>query len=137
MRSMFLEFVKDMNVAESSGVMDPFFLASKYCHKFVNIHPFLDGNGRTCRLLLNCILLKYAGIVITIGGSEEERDEYLEIASRGSMAEQVEEDERSKPAWAELASYVVEKGAEKLEDFPMALKEDSLAEDMGELKVGE
>ncbi|MBL6989056.1 MAG: Fic family protein [Bacteriovoracaceae bacterium] len=34
-------------------------------NKFVAIHPFLDGNGRTARLLMNLILLK-AGYSITI-----------------------------------------------------------------------
>jgi len=36
--------------------MDPYVLASKYCHKFVNIHPFLDGDGRMCRLIMNGLL---------------------------------------------------------------------------------
>jgi hypothetical protein len=34
-------------------------LAAKY-------HPFEDGNGRSCRLLMNAILLKYTGMVVTI-----------------------------------------------------------------------
>lgn len=33
--------------------------------KFVNIHPFIDGNGRTARLLLNVALMQ-AGYCITI-----------------------------------------------------------------------
>ena len=33
-------------------------LASLIHHKFVNIHPFFDGNGRVSRLLMNVILLR-------------------------------------------------------------------------------
>ena len=33
--------------------------------KFVNIHPFIDGNGRVARLLMNLALLQ-AGYNITI-----------------------------------------------------------------------
>lgn len=36
---------------------DPFVLAAWLSHEFVSIHPFEDGNGRICRLLLNMALL--------------------------------------------------------------------------------
>jgi len=35
---------------------DPVFLAAKYSHRFVAIHPYLDGNGRVSRLLMNLLL---------------------------------------------------------------------------------
>jgi len=38
---------------------DPYSLAAQLCHDFVCIHPFEDGNGRMCRLLLNYALLHY------------------------------------------------------------------------------
>lgn len=37
----------------------PVFLAAKYHLRFVAIHPFSDGNGRTGRLLMNFILHKH------------------------------------------------------------------------------
>ncbi|OJJ96298.1 hypothetical protein ASPACDRAFT_47068 [Aspergillus aculeatus ATCC 16872] len=46
------------------------------------IHPFADGNGRMCRLILNAILLKYAGIVISVGENDEGRRQYLDIQRR-------------------------------------------------------
>lgn len=36
----------------------PIELAAKLHHRLVYIHPFLDGNGRTARLLMNVILMK-------------------------------------------------------------------------------
>ena len=50
----------------------------------MQIHPIQDGNGRTCRIILNAILCKYAGIIIPIGESEEDRSEYLNIKIRAS-----------------------------------------------------
>ena len=38
---------------------------------FVIIHPFLDGNDRMCRLILNAILLRYAGVVVCLGKNDE------------------------------------------------------------------
>jgi Fic family protein len=38
---------------------NPIFVAALFHHRFINIHPFDDGNGRTGRLLMNFILMKY------------------------------------------------------------------------------
>lgn len=37
--------------------LDPIGLAAVFHHRFVWIHPFFDGNGRTARLAMNIILL--------------------------------------------------------------------------------
>lgn len=39
--------------------LHPLVLATMFHHKFEKIHPFMDGNGRTGRILLNYILTKY------------------------------------------------------------------------------
>ncbi|KAK1911845.1 hypothetical protein P3342_010929 [Pyrenophora teres f. teres] len=80
MRSMVHKLEKDLNAALAAGRLDPFALASEYCDRLVNIHPFRDGNGRMCRLILNAILIKYAGIVVNVGEHDQSRDEYLQIA---------------------------------------------------------
>ncbi|EWG45038.1 hypothetical protein FVEG_05980 [Fusarium verticillioides 7600] len=77
----------DIAAAEESVKVDPVALAAKYCHKFVNIHPFLDGNSRTCRLILNTILLKCGGCFVWFGKNPMERKEYLDIAAEGFAAE--------------------------------------------------
>ena len=81
-------FVKELNKkieeANESGTLDPFCLAAWACADFVIIHPFLDGNGRTCRIILNAITMRYAGIVVPIGEHDEERSKYLDIKRRYS-----------------------------------------------------
>ncbi len=48
-----------------------------YCHlQLAKIHPFLDGNGRLARLVLNYHLIKKGFLPITI--SKENRNEYFD-----------------------------------------------------------
>ncbi|KAF5255195.1 hypothetical protein FANTH_121 [Fusarium anthophilum] len=75
--------------ADASGEIDPVALAAKYCHKFVNTHPFLDGNSRTSRLILNTILFKYGGCFIWFGKDATEREEYMNIAAEGFATEAI------------------------------------------------
>ncbi|SCV56454.1 uncharacterized protein FFB14_14653 [Fusarium fujikuroi] len=82
----------DILAAEESGEIDPVALAAKYCHKFVNIHPFLDGNSRTSRLILNTILLKYGGCFVWLGMEPKDRDEYMKISAEGFSAEAMEQE---------------------------------------------
>ncbi len=51
---------------ENKNKFHPLVLASAFHHKFEKIHPFMDGNGRTGRMLMNYILIKnkYPPLVI-------------------------------------------------------------------------
>ncbi len=49
-----LEWLKD-----NPDKLVPIELAAIFHHKFVYIHPFVEGNGRTARLLMNYILLRH------------------------------------------------------------------------------
>lgn len=51
--------------------------------KFVSIHPFIDGNGRTARLLLNLILLKNGHYPIII--RPRDRRIYLSTIEKGQL----------------------------------------------------
>jgi Fic family protein len=45
-------------LGEQEGVMETVALAAMAHHKLVAIHPFIDGNGRTARLIMNLILMR-------------------------------------------------------------------------------
>jgi len=51
-------------------VLHPVLLAADMSERLVTIHPFVDGNGRTSRLIMNLLLLR-AGYPLTVIRSEE------------------------------------------------------------------
>ena len=66
--------------------MHPVRYAALAHYKLVDIHPFVDGNGRTSRLIMNLILLRggYPPIMIL----KEQRDKYydaLNVANVGDV----------------------------------------------------
>ncbi|MFC1774747.1 Fic family protein [Nanoarchaeota archaeon] len=60
---------------KNSEKLYPLELAFKFHHKFEQIHPFSDGNGRVGRMLLNYILIKHGYYPIIIRKSQ--RIKYL------------------------------------------------------------
>ena len=52
------EFVSELINFANNSEMDILIKSAIFHHRFVWIHPFFDGNGRTARLLLNLILMK-------------------------------------------------------------------------------
>lgn len=72
----------DMNLLlnwydKNKKVLHPLVIATVFHHKFEKIHPFMDGNGRTGRMLLNYILLinKYPPLIIY----KKTRSEYMKV----------------------------------------------------------
>ena len=52
-------------------------LVSAYLHdELVRIHPFIDGNGRTSRLLMNLYLLRNGYTIVNLKGSDEAKASY-------------------------------------------------------------
>lgn len=54
----------------------PIILAANMHERLVTIHPFIDGNGRTARLVMNLILLKNGYPITNISGENESRMTY-------------------------------------------------------------
>ena len=52
-------------------------LIATYLHdELARIHPFIDGNGRTSRLLMNLYLLQHGFIIVNLKGSNEAKHMY-------------------------------------------------------------
>lgn len=56
--------------------MHPVLLAANMHEKLVTIHPFIDGNGRTSRLVMNLILLQHGYPIAKISGEQTNRLAY-------------------------------------------------------------
>ncbi|NQY75014.1 MAG: Fic family protein, partial [Candidatus Margulisbacteria bacterium] len=46
-------------IPKNASTLHPVAVAAEAHYRLVTIHPFIDGNGRTARLLMNMILLSY------------------------------------------------------------------------------
>ncbi len=51
---------------------DPIILAAEFHYKFIRIHPFDDGNGRTARILMNFILMRFGYPPVIIKTEDKE-----------------------------------------------------------------
>ncbi|MDR6968685.1 Fic family protein [Flavobacterium arsenatis] len=66
--------------------VNPIFLASEFHYKFIRIHPFDDGNGRTARILMNFILMQFGFPPVII--KTEDKSNYfiaLQLADAGNI----------------------------------------------------
>lgn len=57
--------------------INPILLASEFHYKFIRIHPFDDGNGRTARILMNFILMKFGYPPVII--KTEDKENYYAV----------------------------------------------------------
>lgn len=62
--------------SENRLKLHPVILAAEMHEKLVTIHPFIDGNGRTSRLVMNTILLQNGYVIANIKGDSNSRLEY-------------------------------------------------------------
>ncbi|KAJ4329489.1 hypothetical protein N0V84_000124 [Fusarium piperis] len=106
MKELCSNLKEDLQTIETQGYVDPFSLAAKYSLQFVDIHPFQDGNGRMCRIILNVILRRYLGIVVAIGETDEDVREYIGIKKRASMEME---------GHGEYATFVLKRGTKTIQ----------------------
>lgn len=106
MKELCSSLKEEIQAIETQGHVDPFSLAAKYSLQFVDIHPFQDGNGRMCRIILNVILRRYLGIIVAIGETDEDIREYIGIKKRASMEME---------GHGEYATFVLKRGAKTIQ----------------------
>ena len=79
-------------------------LVAAYLHdELVRIHPFIDGNGRTSRLLMNLYLLRNGYVIITLKGSNDAKVGYYKALEK-SHAEHLTEDFQQLVVEAEIVA---------------------------------
>lgn len=79
-------------------------LVAAYLHdELVRIHPFIDGNGRTSRLLMNLYLLRNGYVIITLKGGNDAKISYYMTLEK-SHTEHLPEDFQKLVVEAEIAA---------------------------------
>ena len=88
---------------ENNDKLHPLVLAIIFHHKFEKVHPFMDGNGRTGRMIMNFILLNNNLPPTVI--HKKTRKNYLEVMREADLSDlwKIEESK-----YYDLINYVVE-----------------------------
>jgi Fic family protein len=66
--------------------VNPIFIAAEFHYKFIRIHPFDDGNGRTARIVMNFILMQFGFPPVII--KTQDKENYfavLRLADAGNL----------------------------------------------------
>ena len=69
------DFLLRFREMESEGI-NPVDIAAYLHDELVRIHPFIDGNGRTSRLLMNLYLLRHGYVMVLLKGDAESKLAY-------------------------------------------------------------
>ncbi|MBI5399841.1 Fic family protein [Candidatus Saganbacteria bacterium] len=80
---LMLDFSKWLVERQELQDLHPVKLAAEAHYKFVTIHPFIDGNGRTARLLMNLILMKYGYPIAVLECETDKRKRYYQAIRTG------------------------------------------------------
>lgn len=67
---------------ENQSHLHPVVLAAEMHERIVSVHPFIDGNGRTSRLVMNLVLLQRGYTIANIAGDGTTRAAYYHALER-------------------------------------------------------
>ena len=95
---------------DNYGLSDAILYAAAAHTWFVSIHPFIDGNGRVARLLMNLMLMRYAFPIAIV--TKEDRMRYYDALEESQASD-----------LSSFISLVVECIEESLEPYEEAAKE--------------
>jgi Fic family protein len=79
------ELMEWYNEVTRYNTIHPVVIAAFFHHKFVEIHPFDDGNGRMSRILMNLILMQYGYPPVIV--KLDDRTNYYSLLSRADNNE--------------------------------------------------
>lgn len=96
------DFILRFKQMEAENV-HPVLIAAYLHDELVRIHPFIDGNGRTSRLLMNLYLLRHGYVIITLKGSNDAKVSYY-MALEKSHTEHLPEEFQKVVVEAEIAA---------------------------------
>ncbi len=107
---------------ENKDKLHPVAMASHLHQKLVNIHPFIDGNGRTSRLVMNLFLIQNGYPIAIIDSETSKRKIYYSILADY----QSEKSDSSKPFELFIAQKVKESLFEQLNFFSQDITDEGL-----------
>ncbi len=73
---------------ENKNSLHPIILAAEMHERLVTIHPFIDGNGRTSRLVMNLILLQHGYPLAILKGDYAARMKYYNALEQVQTAKE-------------------------------------------------
>lgn len=71
--------------------LHPIILAAEMHERLVSIHPFIEGNGRTSRLVMNLILMQKGYLIANIKGDYENRMQYYQSLEKAQTKKDKED----------------------------------------------
>ncbi len=71
-----------IHYSRQQGRMHPIILAAEMHERLVSIHPFIDWNGRTSRLVMNLILLRNGYTIANLKGDNTSRVAYYQALEK-------------------------------------------------------